>query len=114
MVSDLDPPNTSSSSTDSNARPPSCSALNICLQHPVLSHTPRKSSGRLPLRRSPGRTLLHHPIDLFETEALGLGHQEPCVDESRCTETAPDEEDRGLQVAVVFADHVWSDDGDDL
>lgn len=28
--------------------------------------------------------------------------------------TSPDEEDGGLEVTLVGADHVWGDDGDDL
>jgi hypothetical protein len=54
--------------------------------------------------------LLHHAVDLLEGKTLGLGYQEPRVDECASTETSPDEEDRRSEVAFVGVDHVGSDD----
>jgi hypothetical protein len=67
-----------------------------------------------PFARGTRGALLHHLVDLLEGETLGLGDQEVGVDEGAGAEAAPDEEDGGLQVAVLRADHVWGDDGDDL
>lgn len=58
--------------------------------------------------------LLQHAIDLLEGETLGFGHEEVGVDEADGAEGAPDEEDFGAEVALVLADHVRGDDGDDL
>ena len=57
--------------------------------------------------------LLEHAVDLLEGEALGLWHEHVGVDEATNAEGAPDEEDLCAEVALVSADHVWSDDGDD-
>jgi len=67
----------------------------------------------LPLRRCTGSRLLHHLVDLLERQTFGLGNQEVGVDESSRAETTPDEEDGRLEVAIIGANHVWSDDGDD-
>ena len=40
-------------------------------------------------------------------------HEEVCVDKGSSAKTTPDEEDGRLEVALVSADHVGSDDGDD-
>lgn len=58
-------------------------------------------------------TLLHHAVDLFQTQTLGLRNQEVGVDESASAETTPNEEDGGLEVALVGTNHVWGDDSDD-
>lgn len=58
--------------------------------------------------------LLQHAVDLLEGETLGFGHEEVGVDEADGAEAAPDEEDLGAEVALVLADHVRGDDGDDL
>lgn len=58
--------------------------------------------------------LFHHLINLLEGQALGLGDEEIGVDESARAETTPDEKDGGLEVAAVFIDHVWGDNGNDL
>lgn len=68
---------------------------------------------RSPLGRGSGSGLLHHLINLLERQTLGLGDEEVGVDEGAGAETAPDEEDGGLEVATVLADHVGGDDGDD-
>jgi hypothetical protein len=63
-----------------------------------------------PLGGGTGSGLLHHAVDLLERKTLGLGDQEPRVDESASTETGPDEEDRRSKVALIGVDHVGSDD----
>lgn len=70
--------------------------------------------GGNPLSRGTGSGLLHHLVNLLEGETLGLRDEEVGVDEGAGAETAPDEEDGGLQVSVLGADHVWGDDSDDL
>lgn len=67
-----------------------------------------------PLGGCPGGGLLHHAVDLLESEALGLGDEEERVDEAAGAEGTPDEEDLCAEVGLVFADHVGGDDGDDL
>ena len=57
--------------------------------------------------------LLEHAVDLLEGEALGLGDEEVAVEEADGAEGAPDEEDLGSEVALVLANHVGGDDGDD-
>lgn len=69
---------------------------------------------RHPSGRGAGVGLLQHAVDLLEREALSLRHEEVGVDEADGAEGAPDEEDFGAEVAFVRADHVRSDDGDDL
>lgn len=77
------------------------------------AHGSGKGGGGLPAGRGTGSGLLHHLVDLLERQTLGLGDQEVGVDESASAETSPDEEDGGLQVALVGTDHVGGDDGDD-
>lgn len=50
---------------------------------------------------------------LLERKTLRLGYKEHRIDEGAGAEASPDEEDRGLEVALVGADHVGGDDGDD-
>ena len=50
---------------------------------------------------------------MFKGEALGFWYKEIGVDESTRAQTAPYEEDVGLEIAPVFVDHVRGDDGDD-
>lgn len=84
------------------------------LLHVVTSvHLSSKGGSGLPAGRSTGSGLLHHLVDLLERQTLGLGDEEVGVDESASAETSPDEEDGGLQVALVGTDHVGGDDGDD-
>jgi hypothetical protein len=66
-----------------------------------------------PLGGGTGGGLLHHAVDLLEGKTLGLGNQEPRVDEGASTETGPDEEDGRSEVALVGVDHVGGDDSDD-
>lgn len=68
---------------------------------------------RNPLGRSAGGALLQHGVDLLQSETLGLGHEEVCVDEAQTAQTAPDVEDLGSKVSLVGVNHVRSDDGDD-
>jgi hypothetical protein len=51
---------------------------------------------------------------LLEGQTLGLGNEEVGINEGAGAETTPDEEHRGSQVALIFVNHVGSDDGDDL
>lgn len=53
--------------------------------------------------------LVHHLvqlIDLLERQTLGLVDHEPNEEEANAAESAPDEEHLGLQVRVLFVDHV--------
>jgi hypothetical protein len=77
------------------------------------AHCRRESGGWLPLGGLARADLLKHAVDLLEGEAIGLGYEEVGVDEADGAEGAPDEEDLGAEVALVFADHVGGDDGDD-
>lgn len=73
----------------------------------------RKGSLGLPARRGAGGGLLHHLVDLLQGETLGLRDEEVGVDKGAGAEGTPDEEDLGLEVALVGVDHVGGDDGDD-
>lgn len=66
-----------------------------------------------PLGGGSGSGLLHHLIDLLERQTLGLGNEEVSVDEGAGAETTPDEEDGGLEVTSVLANHVGGDDSND-
>ncbi len=68
----------------------------------------------LPLGRSARRGFLKHLVDLLKSKTLCLRDEEVGVDECAGTETTPHEEDGRLEIAVLFADHIRSDDGDDL
>lgn len=83
------------------------------LQVVTSAHLSGKGGSGLPAGRGTGGGLLHHLVDLLEGQTLGLGDQEVGVDESASAETSPDEEDGGLQVALIGTDHVGGDDGDD-
>lgn len=86
----------------------------LLLEDAVLGHRVGEGGSGLPLGRGAGGALLHHLIDLLEREALGLRDEEVRVHKGRGAQATPDEEDGRLQVAAVLADHVGSDDGDDL
>lgn len=68
---------------------------------------------RLPLGRSARGGLLHHLVDLLKGKTLGLRDEEEGVDECTSAKASPNEEDAGLEVALVGADHVRGDDSDD-
>lgn len=59
--------------------------------------------------------LLEHTVDLFERKALGFRNEQVGVDEAGRAERAPDEEDFRSQIrlALVLANHVGGDDGND-
>ena len=78
------------------------------------THLGSKGGVRNPLAGSAGVGLLEHAVDLLEREALGLRDEDVGVDEADGAEGAPDEEDFGAEVALVGADHIGGDDGDDL
>ena len=65
-----------------------------------------EGGGRDPLGRGTGGGLLHHLVDLLQGETLGLGHEEVGVDEGARAKGAPDEENRGPEVALVRTGHV--------
>jgi hypothetical protein len=81
---------------------------------PIFGSHGSEGLRRNPLRGGTRSRLLHHLIDLLEGQALSLGDEEVGVDEGAGAETTPDEEDGGLQVSVLHADHVWGNDGNDL
>jgi len=82
----------------------------------LVGHAHISSKGGVwnPFARGTWRCLLHHTVNLFERQTLGLGNQEVCIDEASDTEGAPNEENSGLQVCLSLSvsDHVWSDDSD--
>lgn len=61
---------------------------------------------RDPLGGATRSSLLEHVVDLLERQALGLRDQEVGKDNAGSARRAPDEEDLGLEVAVLFVDHV--------
>jgi len=79
------------------------------------THLARERVVRDPSSRSTGGSLLQHTIDLFEGKTLGFWDQDIRVDEAGRAEGTPEEEDLGAEIglALVFADEVGSDDGDD-
>lgn len=91
-----------------------CDELWVELAISSRAHDTSESLSWLPLGRRAWCRLLHHAVDLLEGEALGLWDEEPGVDEGASAETAPDEEDAGLQIALVLTNHVWGNDSDDL
>lgn len=64
-------------------------------------------------RLTRGTDLLHHSVDLLKRKTLGLPNEEVGIDVANNTETTPDEEDLGLEITLVRADHIRGDDGDD-
>jgi len=77
------------------------------------AHLLGEGLGRLPARRGARSCLFHHLVNLFQSKTLGLGDEEPGIDEGAGTKATPDEEHRRLEVAPVFVDHVGGNDGDD-
>lgn len=73
------------------------------------------SVGRVrdPLCRVARRRLLEHAVDLLQTEALCLGDEEECEEHTGSTCGAPDEEDLGLEVALIWIHQVGRDEADD-
>jgi hypothetical protein len=87
--------------------------LELGVQLAILHNGRGVGGSGLPLGRSARGGLLHHLVDLLEGEALGLRDEEVGVDEGASAQASPYEEDAGLEVALVGADHVRGDDGDD-
>jgi hypothetical protein len=81
----------------------------------VLLHTNLLREGGVwhPLGGLAGSALLHHLVNLFERQALGLGNEEISEEDASSTCRTPDEEDLGTQVALVLVNHVGSDIADD-
>ena len=71
------------------------------------------SGGGPPLRRRTGRRFFQQAVHLFKGESLGFRYKEVSKDETTRAETTPQEEDVGLEIALVFTNHVRRDDGDD-
>jgi hypothetical protein len=51
---------------------------------------------------------------LLEGQTLGLGNEEVRIDESAGAKSTPDEKHRGLKIALIFVDHIRSDDSNNL
>ena len=92
---------------------PALDVLDLGVKLAILHGSRGEGGGRLPASRGTGSGLLHHLVDLLEGQTLGLGDEEPGVDEGARAQASPDEEHGGLEVALVSADHVRGDDGDD-
>lgn len=78
------------------------------------THCLGKSDSGLPLGRGTRGRLLHHLVDLFQGQALGLRNDVVGIDERRSAKATPDEEDGRFKVALVFVNHIGGDDGNDL
>ena len=85
----------------------------VSMRATLLSHGLCVRLMRNPLGGGSWGSLLHHAINLLERKTLGLRNQEVGVHESAGTETSPNEEDGGLEVTLVFSNHVWCDNSDD-
>jgi len=85
----------------------------LCTHLALVAGTGSVGGVRSPLAGGTGSGLLEHAVDLLKGETLGLGDEEIGVDEGEGAETSPDEEDAGLEITVLSADHVRGDDGDD-
>ena len=59
---------------------------------------------RPPFTRVPGRSLLHHLVDLFKSQTFGFVDEEVGVEESDGTQRTPEEEDFGAEVGFVGVD----------
>merc|ERR1712137_443333 len=92
---------------------PALDILDLGVQLAILHGSGGEGGGRLPLGGSAGSGLLHHLVDLLEGQTLGLRNEEVGVDERTSAEASPHEEDAGLEVALIDADHVRGDDSDD-
>lgn len=89
------------------------SDLHVELATLLETHLASESSRWLPLGGGTWASLSHHLVDLLKRQTLGLWNQEDRVHESTGAETSPNEEDAGLEVALVLSDHVWGDDSND-
>lgn len=66
-----------------------------------------------PSGRRPRRSLCHHLVYLFQRETLGLWNQKVRIEEAQPTETSPNPEYVGPEVAEGRADHVGGDNCND-
>lgn len=92
---------------------PALDILDLGVQLAILHGGRGESGGGLPAGRGAGGGLLHHLVDLLEGKTLGLRNEEEGVDECTSAQASPNEEDAGLEVALVGSDHVRGDDSDD-
>jgi len=79
----------------------------------ITENSAGKSLMGNPLRGCSWGSFFHHTINLLKRETLGFWDEEVRVDEGACAKTAPNEEDRGLEISVLRSDHVWGDDSND-
>jgi hypothetical protein len=68
---------------------------------------------RDPLGRVTRRGLLKHAVDLLQAQTLGFGDEEVGEEHAGGASGAPDEEDLGLEVALVLVHQVGGDEADD-
>lgn len=68
---------------------------------------------RFPRRALAGRDFFHHLVDLLESEASSLGHEEVGPEDTAAAQPAPDEEHFGAKVAVAWVDHIRDDNACD-
>ena len=59
------------------------------------------------------RRFLEHSVDLLQTQPFGFGHKEVRKEDAEGAGGAPDEEDFGLEIALVRVHHVRCDFADD-
>ena len=92
---------------------PALDVLDLGVKLAILHGSRGEGGGRLPASRGTGSGLLHHLVDLLKGKTLGLRDEEEGVDECTSAKASPNEEDAGLEVALVGADHVRGDDSND-
>lgn len=78
------------------------------------THGLGESDSGFPLGRGTWGRFLHHLVNLFQGQALGLRNDEVRIDERHSAKAAPDEEDGRFKVALIFVNHIGGDDGNDL
>lgn len=95
-----------------NSRLEICVLNDLSLLRNFVGKTHVGSEGAVwhPLSRVARVGLLEHAINLFKSEALGLGNQEVRVSKAEEAEGPPNEEDLRAKVCLVFVDHVWGND----
>lgn len=84
--------------------------------HALVANTHGLGEGGsgLPFRRCTRRRLLHHLVDLFQRQALGLRDDEIGIDKRGSAKAAPDKENRRFKVALICVNHIGGYDGNDL
>jgi hypothetical protein len=68
---------------------------------------------RFPRRALARSHLFHHLVDLLESEASRLRHEEVGPEDTAAAQSAPDEKHFGAEVAVAWVDHIGDDDACD-